>query len=162
MEKSRLTRAHILLFAVSGAAVIISSTLYIRGVMHERQEEAEYARVQATRPRSGGGGNRRQTGARSAAVNPQQNGPQDAARRLEELTKELKLTPDQRAKIQKIQEAMAPRLRAIRNDASLSQEQRRGKMAPVRQETDAKIKQVLTPEQKIKYDTVQAQRRPRF
>ena len=177
MEKSKLSRAHILLFVVSAAAVLFSSVLYIRGVINERNEEAEYAKLAGARSMNNGGGNSGGNGSQAAggqagggradggqagggqgAMNPQQG----ATRRLEEMTKELKLTSEQRTKIQKIQETMAPRLQAIRNDASLSQEKRREKIASVREETDKKIKQVLTTEQKTKYDARQAQRRARF
>lgn len=152
MKKNEFTRAHIILFAVSLLAVLATTTSYVRGALRERQMEAQSASRQGAMGRgiggAGGGGN----------FNPQQM----AARRLEQMTQQLQLTAEQRAKIQAIQEANAPRTRAIFEDATLSRQQRREKLRPLRAETDAQIRQLLTPEQQTKFDEMQAQRRARF
>lgn len=97
-------------------------------------------------------------GAGQGNFNPEQM----AARRLEQMTTQLQLTPEQRTKIEAIQTTMAPRTKAIYDDATLSREQRREKMRPLREESDAQIRQVLTAEQQTKFDEMQAQRRARF
>jgi Spy/CpxP family protein refolding chaperone len=143
MEKNRVTIGHIALFVISLLAVCVSATPYVKSYIAERQA-----------PANGGGPG----GGRGGGFNPQQM----AARRLDQMTQELQLTPEQKTKIQAIQESSMPAIKAIFDDTTLTREQRREKMRPLRDETDAKIKQVLTPEQQTKYDAMQAQRRARF
>lgn len=78
------------------------------------------------------------------------------------MTEQLQLSTEQCSKIQAIQESFAPRTRAIFDDTTLSREQRREKMRPLRTESEAQIRQVLTAGQQTKYDQMQAQRRARF
>lgn len=146
-KKQKLQPWQILLFVVSGVAVLFTTTSYVRGMMSERAAEAQTA----NRGGSGGMGG-------PGGFNPQQM----AARRLDEMTTELKLTTDQHDKIKKIQDDMAPQMQAIRNDNSLSRDQRRAKMQPLREQSNSQIKQLLTPEQQTKFDAMEAQRRARF
>ncbi len=146
-KKNELTKAHLILFAVSLLAVLLTFGSYVRGALQERQNEAAAAT----------GGNRGAMGG-PGGFNPQQM----AARRLEQMTQQLQLTPEQVAKIKAIQDADAPRLKPIFDDTTLTRQQRREKMRPIRAASDAEIKALLTPAQQTKYDAMQAQRRAQF
>jgi protein CpxP len=50
---------------------------------------------------------------------------------------------------------------ALRNDSTIPQEDKRGKMMAMRQETEGKIRAVLTDEQKPKYEAMLAEQRQR-
>lgn len=82
--------------------------------------------------------------------------------RLKTLTSRLSLTPDQVEKIKPILQEEQTRMKALREDKALSREQRTAKLRDIRQETFAKIKPVLTPEQQEKFDKMEKQQtRPR-
>ena len=146
MKKNELSKSHIILFTVTLLAVLLSFGSYVRGALRNRQIDASA---------SANAGNR---GAMGGGFNPQQM----ATRRLEQMTQQLQLTLEQSAKIKAIQDTQAPQLQAIRDDATLSRQQRREKMTPLRDAESAQIKQILTPEQQTKYDAMQAQRRAQF
>lgn len=74
-----------------------------------------------------------------------------AKAKLDKLKTELTLTDDQARKIQAIMEEQQKAGKAIRDDASLSKEQKMEKMKAHRAETDAKINTELTPEQQAKW-----------
>jgi Spy/CpxP family protein refolding chaperone len=147
-KKKPLTPAHMALFAVSLLAVIFTATPYVKAFIAERRAVAQSESGGRAGMGRGGAGN----------FNPQQM----AARRLEQMTEQLQLSTEQRSRIQAIQASFAPRTRAIFDDTTLSREQRREKMRPIRTESDAQIRQVLTAEQQTKYDQMQAQRRAQF
>ena len=69
----------------------------------------------------------------------------------------LSLTPDQSEKIKAIMETQRPAVDAIRNDNSLSREDRRAKLQELRKTTDPQIEAILTPEQKTKWEELRAQ-----
>ncbi len=60
---------------------------------------------------------------------------------------QLNLTPDQKSKVQAIMEAQRQKMSAVRQDTSLSQEDRRAKMKATRDDMNTQFKAVLTPEQ---------------
>ena len=70
-----------------------------------------------------------------------------AAQRLRDLAAMLSLTSAQREKIRPIVLAEAPRLKAVRDDASLSKQQKADKLREIFKDTDAKMKPILTPQQ---------------
>ena len=148
MKNNKLTKGHYLLFVASFLAVVISATPYVRAYVAERRATSQPETGAMGRGGPGGSG----------GFNPQRM----AARRLEQMTGQLQLTAEQTAKIKAIQESFAPRTQAIIADASLSREQRREKMQPLRTEMNAQIRQVLTAEQQTKYDQMQSERRARF
>jgi len=51
---------------------------------------------------------------------------------------------------------------ALRNDTSLSQDDRHAKMMNIRKSTQDKIRAILTDEQKTKYDAMQAEMKERM
>lgn len=87
---------------------------------------------------------------------------QMAARRLERMTKDLNLTPDQVMQVKAINDAGQADMMALRNDSTMSREDKRGKMMTMRQDTEAKIRAVLTEEQKPKYEAMLAEQRQRM
>lgn len=90
---------------------------------------------------------------------PRGRGPEQ---RIEMMQKELNLTPDQTAKVRSIFAADRDKMMAIRNDSSLSQEDRRDKMMKLQHEQSEKIKGVLDDAQKPKFDAMQARMRDRM
>jgi Spy/CpxP family protein refolding chaperone len=80
---------------------------------------------------------------------------------MEQMLASLNLTADQAQKVQDAMAAQRPAMEALRNDTTLSREQRREKMQALRQTLDAQLSTVLTPEQKAKWDAERAQRRER-
>lgn len=84
------------------------------------------------------------------------------ARQVEMLTKRLNLTPDQQTQVKAIDEDTGKQMMALRNDTSLSQDDRRSKMMDIRKSSQDKIRAVLTDEQKTKYDALLAEMRDRM
>ena len=84
---------------------------------------------------------------------------------LKQLSKKLNLSDDQQAKLKPILEDQRKQMDGIRNDSSLSREDRFSKMQEVRQSSDTQIKSVLNDDQQKNFDKMreeQASRRPRL
>jgi len=86
------------------------------------------------------------------------HGPPDPAQRTQELTKQLKLTSDQQAKVQDILQSEHSQMEALHQDSSLSQQDRRAKMMDIRKSTDTQIRALLDSNQQKKWDEMQAKR----
>jgi Spy/CpxP family protein refolding chaperone len=84
------------------------------------------------------------------------------ARQLEMMTQKLNLTADQQTKVKAIDEDTGKQMMAVRNDASLSQDDKRAKMMDIRKSSQDKIRALLTDDQKTKYDAMQAEMRERM
>ena len=82
-------------------------------------------------------------------------------RQVEMLTKQLNLTPDQAAQVKAIDEDTMKQTKAVRNDTSLAQADKRSKMMDIRKASQDKIRAVLNDDQKTKYDAMQTQMRER-
>ena len=79
--------------------------------------------------------------------------------RLATMEKELGLTADQKAKVQTLMENQQKAWRAAREqNQNLSQEERRAKMTENRKAFDAKMKEILKPEQYEKWLKTRPQR----
>jgi uncharacterized membrane protein affecting hemolysin expression len=72
---------------------------------------------------------------------------QQAAKKLEKLAKQLKLTPQQKLQMAPILEADAPKLEAIKSNTSLTDAQKLEQLKAVHQESDPQVKAILSPEQ---------------
>jgi periplasmic protein CpxP/Spy len=83
-------------------------------------------------------------------------GQMDAGERLERMSRHLDLTDEQKAKIKPILDDEDQRLKALRDDGSLTRVQQREKLRSIRQETHEKISPFLTPEQQKKIDDARA------
>ena len=83
------------------------------------------------------------------------------ADRLARMTKQLKLTDEQQAKIKPILEEQHNKMMDLRQDTSMTREDRFAKFREIRQESLQKIKPILTPEQQKKWEKMQQMRRRR-
>jgi protein CpxP len=81
---------------------------------------------------------------------------------IKSLTKKLKLTDDQQAKLKPILEDQRKQMEQMHNDSSLSREDRFSKMQDLRQSSDTQIKSVLTEEQQKDFDKMRADQRERM
>ena len=81
------------------------------------------------------------------------------ASRLEWLSKQLSLTDEQKAKLKPILEDEGKQMRAVREDTSLSQEQKHAKMKQLHETSDSQINDILTPEQQKKFVELKAQQK---
>lgn len=79
--------------------------------------------------------------------------------RLDKLAEELKLTEDQKKKVAEAQKAHFEKLREIRQDSSLGQEERREKFRAAMEEFNKKMKEILTTEQYEKWQQMRPQGR---
>src|SRR5262249_52118822 len=73
-------------------------------------------------------------------------------------TKELKLTEDQQSKAKTILEDQQKQLSALRQDSSLSQEDRHAKFEETKKSTSQQIRALLNDDQQKKYDELQRKR----
>jgi Spy/CpxP family protein refolding chaperone len=80
---------------------------------------------------------------------------------LARMNKQLQLTDEQQAKIKPILEEQHKQMMDLRQDTSMSREDRIAKFREVRQQSLEKIKPILTPEQQKKWQEIQEQRRTR-
>jgi len=77
--------------------------------------------------------------------------------RMQESARELDLTPAQKEKLQTIVRERMEKLRDLRQDNSLSPQEKREKFQAAREEITAEVKKVLTPEQFEKWKAKQGQ-----
>jgi protein CpxP len=82
----------------------------------------------------------------------------DPDQRTQELTKKLKLSSDQQAKVKDALVSEHSQMESLHQDSSLSQDDRRAKMMDIRKGTDTQIRGVLDSNQQKKWDEMQAQR----
>ena len=85
-----------------------------------------------------------------------QDQPQQALPKVEQLAKQLNLTPAQELKLIPILKAEAPKLQAIKSNTSLSPMQKMEQLKAIHDQTDPQVKSILTPDQ---YQTLQGIRR---
>jgi periplasmic protein CpxP/Spy len=79
------------------------------------------------------------------------------ASRLEWLSKELNLTDEQKAKLKPILADEGKQMQGVKEDTSLSQEQKHDKMKQIHETTNSQISDILTPEQQKKFAELKAQ-----
>jgi periplasmic protein CpxP/Spy len=73
---------------------------------------------------------------------------------MQELTTKLNLTADQQTKIRSIMEEQHQQMQTTMNDQSLSKEDKHAKMKSMHDSVHAKVREVLTDEQKPKFDAM--------
>jgi protein CpxP len=108
--------------------------------------------------------------AQDTAPATQQDGPprggmggrMGGERQLEMMTRELSLTPDQVTSVKGIEADSRQQMMALREDTSTPQEQKRDKMMSIRSASQAKIRALLTDDQKVKFDKMEARMRERM
>lgn len=79
---------------------------------------------------------------------------QQAVQKLEELAKQLKLKPQQKAQLAPILEAEAPKLQAIKSNPSLTGMQKMEQLKAIHEQTDPQVKAILTPKQYEKWQAI--------
>jgi|SRR5579863_5347507 len=98
----------------------------------------------------------------AATEHRKHHGPPDPAQRTEELTKRLKLSPDQQTKVKEALESQRSQMESLHQDSSLSQDDRRAKMMEIGKSTDQQIRGLLDSTQQKKWDEMQANREQRM
>jgi len=83
--------------------------------------------------------------------NPKPRGQTAIEARLQRMTQQLNLTDQQREKIRPILRNEAERLKAVRSNSALTQGEARRRMRRIRMSTRQQISQILTPEQREKW-----------
>jgi Spy/CpxP family protein refolding chaperone len=86
----------------------------------------------------------------------------DPQKRVQRLTKELKLNSDQQSKVRDILQDQQKQFENLRGDTSTSQQDRRSKMMELRKSTDDQVRAVLNPDQQKKFDKMQEKREQRM
>ena len=82
-------------------------------------------------------------------------GPPSADERLQRLTQALDLTATQQQEIKPILEAEMPKLKAIHDDTSMTQDQKHQQFKTITQDADKQIEEVLTVEQAAKFEQME-------
>ena len=77
--------------------------------------------------------------------------------RVQHLTKMLNLSTDQQAKVKSIFEDQQNQMASLKQNTSMSQEDRRAKFQAIHQDTHQKIQALLNDDQKAKFAEMQAQ-----
>jgi len=83
------------------------------------------------------------------------------ARRLEQMKKDLNLTDDQVNALKKNHEAMDQKFKAIRDDKSLTEDQKKAEVKKFKQDQHESLKSILTPEQLQKLEQQKHQHKHR-
>jgi periplasmic protein CpxP/Spy len=82
---------------------------------------------------------------------------QNKAAKLEAISQQLNLTPQQKAKVLPILADEAPKVQAIKNDNSLSKIQKLQQLRAIHQQTDPQMKAILSPTQYQKLQAIRQQ-----
>ena len=78
--------------------------------------------------------------------------------RMQQIAQDLNLTEDQKTQLKPIFKKEADKLKALRDDTSLTREQRQEKVKAIREELRKEVKPVLTAEQWEKWQKMRQQR----
>ncbi|MGH9431200.1 MAG: Spy/CpxP family protein refolding chaperone [Terriglobia bacterium] len=101
-------------------------------------------------------------GQEAGPANGHRRGMQGPERQLARLTRQLNLTQDQRDKIKPVLQDQHKQMMALRQDTSLSREQRRAKFMELRKSTRQQIQANLTPDQVTKFQQMEQRREQRM
>ncbi len=83
----------------------------------------------------------------------------EAMQKLEKMSAALQLTPAQKQQVRPILMEEAPKLKALKSDTSLGPMQKAMKMHQIADDTDAKLKPILNPQQYQTWEQMRAQER---
>ncbi len=87
----------------------------------------------------------------------QPSSAQGKAAKLEGISQQLNLTPQQKTKILPILADEGPKVQKIKNDNSLSSMQKIQQIRAIHKQTDPQMKAILSPEQYQKLQTIRQQ-----
>lgn len=82
---------------------------------------------------------------------------QTKAAKLQAISQQLNLTPEQKAKVLPILADEGPKVQAIKNDNSLSRMQKIQQIKAIHHQTDPQMKAILSPEQYQKLQAIRQQ-----
>jgi periplasmic protein CpxP/Spy len=82
---------------------------------------------------------------------------QNKAAKLEAISQQLNLSPQQKVKVLPILADEAPKVEAIKNDNSLSKIQKMQQLRAIHQQSDPQMKAILSPEQYQKLQGIRQQ-----
>ena len=82
---------------------------------------------------------------------------QSKAAKLQAISQQLNLTPEQKAKVLPILADEGPKVQAIKNDNSLSRMQKIQQIKAIHHQTDPQMKAILSPEQYQKLQAIRQQ-----
>ena len=82
---------------------------------------------------------------------------QNRGAKLQAISQQLNLTPQQKAKILPILADEAPKVEAIKNNSSLSGMQKMQQIRAIHQQTDPQMKAILSPDQYQKLQAIRQQ-----
>ena len=88
-----------------------------------------------------------------------QTQPKERGERGEKFAQKLNLTPDQQAEIKSIRENMKQQAQAIKNDSSLTADQKKAKFKELRKSSHEQMMAKLNPDQQTKFKEMQKERR---
>ena len=88
-----------------------------------------------------------------------QTQPKERGERGEKFAKELNLTADQQAELKSIRENMRQQAQAIKNDSSLTADQKKAKFKELRKSTHEQMMAKLTPDQQAKFKEMRKEHR---
>jgi len=88
-----------------------------------------------------------------------QTQPKERGERGEKFAQKLNLTQDQQAEIKSIRENMKQQAQAIKNDSSLTADQKKAKFKDLRKSTNEQMMAKLNPDQQAKFKEMQKERR---
>lgn len=86
-----------------------------------------------------------------------QDAKADAAKKVESLAKQLNLTADQKQKLLPVLAEEAPKLKAVKEDTALTGMQKLQKIRAIHEETDPKVKAILSADQYQQWQTIRQQ-----
>ncbi len=81
---------------------------------------------------------------------------------VQHLTKKLKLSDEQQTKVKPILEDQRKQMDQLREDSSLSRQDKFSKMQAIRQDSDTQIKSVLNEDQQKNFDKMRAEQQDRM
>lgn len=82
---------------------------------------------------------------------------QNKGAKLQAISQQLNLTPQQKAKVLPILADEAPKVEAVKNNSSLSGMQKMQQLRAIHQQTDPQMKAILSPAQYQKLQTIRQQ-----
>ncbi|HMK30327.1 MAG TPA: hypothetical protein VK473_11635 [Terriglobales bacterium] len=88
--------------------------------------------------------------------------PQEGRGFVQMLSQKLNLTADQQAKLKPILQQQHQQFMSVREDATLTADQKQAKMKEIREATDTQINGILTPEQQQQFAQMKSQHRGRM
>ena len=86
----------------------------------------------------------------------------DPAARADHMSKMLDLTPDQKAKVQDILNSEQTKMESLRQDSSMSREDRRAKMMDIHKQSADQIRTLLNETQQQKFDDMRSKMQERM